>query len=227
MVKLRTIYDQKIGIRTMYKTLCLYSKGKKYSPGRGIGCFLVNGNSQIHLEKTSKIINRGTIGLGLLPSIIPTKQPCVLQMFRKSVFIINGSFSTASGVIISVAKDASLEVGANVWVSSNSRLLCYENIKIGNYSLISWDVEVRDSDCHTICREDFVMSKPIQIGNHVWIGARAMILKGVRIGDGAVVAAGAVVTSDVAKNCLAGGVPARIIRENVKWDMEPSGEFWI
>ena len=61
------------------------------------------------------------------------------------------------------------------------------------------------------------MNRPVVIGNHVWIAAGAMILKGVTIGDGAVIAAGAVVTKDVPAYCLAAGVPARVIRENVLW----------
>ena len=53
---------------------------------------------------------------------------------------------------------------------------------------------------------------PITIGNHVWIGSRAVVLPGVSIGDGAIIAAGAVVTRDVPPNVIAGGVPARIIK---------------
>ena len=58
---------------------------------------------------------------------------------------------------------------------------------------------------------------PITIGENVWIGCRALILKGVTIGDGAVVAAGAVVTKDVPANCVVAGNPAKIIKENVVW----------
>lgn len=54
---------------------------------------------------------------------------------------------------------------------------------------------------------------PIEIGAGVWIGARAVILPGVKVGDGAVIAAGAVVTKDVAANTLVVGVPARVLRE--------------
>ena len=76
---------------------------------------------------------------------------------------------------------------------------------------------IRDSDNHTIIGGK-EKTAPIKIGNHVWIGARATILKGVKIGDGAVVAAGAVVTRDVPPNTLVGGVPAKIIKENVSWE---------
>lgn len=55
-------------------------------------------------------------------------------------------------------------------------------------------------------------AKPIRIGDDCWIGARAIILPGVTIGDGSMVAAGAVVSKDVEPGCVVGGVPARIIR---------------
>jgi acetyltransferase-like isoleucine patch superfamily enzyme len=61
------------------------------------------------------------------------------------------------------------------------------------------------------------MTQPIIIGNHVWVGMNATILKGVTIGDGAIIAAGSIVTKDVKANTLVGGVPARILKENVEW----------
>lgn len=62
------------------------------------------------------------------------------------------------------------------------------------------------------------MTKPIKIGNHVWIGINATILKGVTIGDGAIIAAGAVVNKDVEENSLVGGVPAKILKKNIFWE---------
>jgi acetyltransferase-like isoleucine patch superfamily enzyme len=78
-------------------------------------------------------------------------------------------------------------------------------------------VSIRDHDHRfddpniPIVDQGYVTS-PIRIGRDCWIGCNAVILKGVSIGDGAVIAAGAVVTKDVPPRCLAGGVPARIIR---------------
>lgn len=56
------------------------------------------------------------------------------------------------------------------------------------------------------------IAKPVVIGNDVWIGGNCTILPGVTIGNNAVIAAGAVVTKDVSDNCVAGGVPARVIK---------------
>lgn len=74
-----------------------------------------------------------------------------------------------------------------------------------------------DTDYH--CIEGSVATKPTIIGDHVWIGNKAVILKGVTIGQGAVVAAGAVVSRDVPAHTLVAGVPAKPIKRNVKWNI--------
>jgi acetyltransferase-like isoleucine patch superfamily enzyme len=96
--------------------------------------------------------------------------------------------------------------------------VCDKHIKIGKGTTIGWGVEILDSDLHRIVQDDFEMSKPILIGSQVWIGAKAMILKGVTIGSGSVVAAGAVVTRNVPENTLVAGVPAKIIKKDVHWE---------
>ena len=74
---------------------------------------------------------------------------------------------------------------------------------------------IRDDDEHEM--EGRVRTAPIDIADNVWVGGRAIILKGVAIGDGAIVASGAVVTKNVPPRTLVAGVPARVIRENVSW----------
>lgn len=107
-----------------------------------------------------------------------------------------------------------LEIGNRTYINSGTSICAKqlvrigENCAIGNYSLIM------DTDFHSV--EDHQLpgiSRPVMIHDHVWIGARVTVLKGVTIGCGAVVAAGAVVTKDVPPYSVVGGVPAHLIRE--------------
>jgi acetyltransferase-like isoleucine patch superfamily enzyme len=95
------------------------------------------------------------------------------------------------------------------------RLVCEDAIRVGAGSAISWDVIIMDSDLHAIDgRRD---PRPVSIGDHVWIGAKVVITKGVTVGDGAVIGAGSIVVHDVPGGALVAGNPARVVREVVTW----------
>lgn len=120
-----------------------------------------------------------------------------------------------SGCKISVGKNASLFLGSG-YINQNCEIRCNDHISIGENVAIASDVIIRDHDAHNIIGSKSI--SPIHIGNHVWIGARSMILKGVSIGDNSVIAAGSVVTHDVPPNCLAAGVPAKIKKTGIMWE---------
>jgi len=141
-------------------------------------------------------------------------KPSDLLLFEKSEFHAE-NFVFYTGFQVVVNKGARLSIGsgyANYYV----KIDCFEKISIGQDVAISHNVIIRDSDSHAISSGS-TKPAPIIIGNHVWIGMNSIILKGVHIGNGAVIAAGAVVTQDVPDNCLVGGVPAKIIRQNIEW----------
>lgn len=108
-----------------------------------------------------------------------------------------------------------LEIGSNSYLNPEVFILANKSVKIGSNCAISWGVQIIDDDLHKL--EHTYTSKGINIGNNVWIGARTTILKGVTIGDGAVIGAGSVVTRSVPPRVIAAGNPARVIRENVRW----------
>lgn len=110
---------------------------------------------------------------------------------------------------------ARIEIGAHTSVGIRSEIRCRERVVIGARCAISWDVQILDTDYHEIVGTP--TTKPVTIGDDVWIGTRAVILKGVTIGDGAVVAAGSIVRSDVPAHSVVGGNPARVLREDVAW----------
>ena len=97
------------------------------------------------------------------------------------------------------------------------QIICAKKIRIGKDVIIARDVIIRDTDGHKILDRTHEKDKEVIIGDHVWIGTRAIIMKGVNIGNGSIVAAGAIVTKDVPPNCIVAGVPAKVIKNNIKW----------
>jgi acetyltransferase-like isoleucine patch superfamily enzyme len=94
-------------------------------------------------------------------------------------------------------------------------------ITIGSHCAISWNCTIIDNDMHEIVGSgDQVLARKnpaVRIGDHVWIGASSIVLKGVTIGENSVVAAGAIVTRDVAPNTLVQGAPAKPVRTIAGW----------
>jgi acetyltransferase-like isoleucine patch superfamily enzyme len=116
------------------------------------------------------------------------------------------------GVRLEVGKGAILRIGRGTYLNRNTIVIAQKLVDIGRNCRISWDVVIMDSDLHSVDGEDSV-TKPITIEDDVWIGCRSIILKGVCVGKGAVIAAGAVVTRDVPALTVAGGVPARVLHK--------------
>jgi acetyltransferase-like isoleucine patch superfamily enzyme len=94
-------------------------------------------------------------------------------------------------------------------------------ILVGDDGMISIGITIRTSDSHAIIdigsRSQVNLPEPVLIGPHVWLAEDVLVMKGVSIGAGAIVAARAAVTRDVPARTLVAGVPARVLRENVTW----------
>lgn len=111
-----------------------------------------------------------------------------------------------------------IHLGKNVFINSGCRFQDQGGIYIGDNVLIGHNVVLATlNHDENPSRRANLIAKPIKIGDNVWIGSNATILPGVTIEDGAIIGAGAVVTRDVLKNTIVGGVPAKYIRD-VKLD---------
>ena len=114
------------------------------------------------------------------------------------------------------ARNARITIGAHGAFANNITIVARKEIVIGERVLCGDRVAIFDSDFHEVDPEKRWVghggTKPVRIGDNVWLGSNAMILKGVTIGDHAVVAPGSVVTKDVPPRVVVGGIPARIIK---------------
>jgi len=144
-------------------------------------------------------------------------------MIRKKNGIIKiGKYSTLWPGVKLVAtsfiegKQAVLEIGDYTSIGDRTQIHCGESIKIGHNVLISWDVNILDHDYHAPGGGRAV-PRPIVIEDEVWIGVRCLILKGVKIGKGAIIGAGAVVTKNVPPYTFVAGNPARPIKKLPSW----------
>lgn len=140
--------------------------------------------------------------------------PSQMVMHSDSKITLNGIFRIYSGHNIWINHNASLILGSG-YINNNLNLSCFEHVEIGNNVAISENVTIRDSDNHSL--EGGVRTKPVKIGNDVWIGVNVTILKGVSIGDGAVIAAGSLVNRDVPAKTLVAGVPAVVKKREIEW----------
>ena len=133
----------------------------------------------------------------------------------------NGRCTMSSGVSLSL-DIGKLEIGENFYCNKNCAISCNDHIVIGDNVLFGWDVELLDSDNHKVIHQNEsepCMHGPITIGNHVWVAAKAHILKSSAIPDGSVVAYRSLVTKRFeGEKLLLGGSPAKVLEEGIDWE---------
>jgi acetyltransferase-like isoleucine patch superfamily enzyme len=157
------------------------------------------------------------IGFGDVGIFDRERSRTIWQVSGKVTF--EGAADIGHGSRISVTGD--LVIGDRLIIAAESAIVAQHSIRIGDGVLVSWDVLIIDTDAHRIFDSAGHLINPplpIRIGNSVWLGCRTLVLKGVEIADGVVVAAASTVARTVsAQNAIVGGNPARVVRENIRW----------
>jgi acetyltransferase-like isoleucine patch superfamily enzyme len=116
-----------------------------------------------------------------------------------------------SGTRLECWKDALIRIGNGTYLNRNVEIVSALSVIIGRDCKIARDVIIMDTDQHPL-PDGSLATDPVTIGDRAWIGARAIVLKGVTIGHDAIVGAGSVVTKDVPPGAIVAGVPARRLK---------------
>jgi len=159
-----------------------------------------------------------------------------LRFPENRIYVKIGNDCLISGSVIFEMEKGKLTIGNKVFIGGGTNFYCIDNIIVGNDVMFSCGCSVIDNNSHSLVSAErlndvldwkkgieeghigkyknwsVVKSAPIIIKNKAWIGFNSIIMKGVTIGEGAVIAAGSVVTKDVPDYAVVGGNPARIIK---------------
>jgi acetyltransferase-like isoleucine patch superfamily enzyme len=134
---------------------------------------------------------------------------------RRTPALTIGAHCTMDGVHFATGEEGCIEVGDYCYFT-NAVLLCEMEVRIGSYVVIGWNATIADTDFSPLGKgrvRPEIVRRPVVIEDDVWVGPNATLLKGVRVGAGAVVEAGALVTRDVPPRARVLGNPAQIVGE--------------
>lgn len=137
--------------------------------------------------------------------------------------IIRGKANIGRGSKLSVGDGATLTLGKGFTITGNSEIICQKEVSFGDDCLLSWDILIMDTDFHKVLdKQGNIINSPkaIHIGNHVWIGCRNTILKGVTIADNNIVSANSTITKSFKEvgTAIGGhGKSAEIIKDGIGW----------
>lgn len=191
------------------------SKPYKDESGNQLSCQegVVFKNSRVCFGETGSNVE---IGEGVVLT------DCIIRVGRNSKCVISKNSSIKGE--ISIGLNSSVLIGYGLKVTKNILIRAVEGteVVIGDDCLVASNVVIRTTDGHPIydssTGERINNSKSIKISDHVWLSDGVSVFKGVSIGACSVIAAGAVVTKDIAGKCIAAGVPAKVIKENIVWE---------
>lgn len=186
--------------------------------------FKVYCKAGISIRFGAKINMKSRVVLGTADAGLPTvsRLPVNLYFGKNSDVKFGSSISIGGGVNIIVKDNAQFSVGDNTYFTSDAHIEAVNSISIGSGCAISWGITIIDDDHHTIVYEGNKSAasnkrSSVTIGNKVWIGCNATILKDTVIGNNCVIAANSLVKGVFPDNCLIAGNPAKIIRQSVTW----------
>lgn len=197
------------------------------------GCII---NSKIKVHRNSKVIicsgaeirndvvitaeNNSSIVIGTNTLICKNSE---LLAFDHASTIIGHNILVQKCSEISSFNHGNTEIADRTTIGSYAQVRCHETqIVIGEDCMFAQNITVIAGDGHRFFSietdECLNNNRPIIIGKHVWVGAKSLILQGCNVGDGSIIGAGSFANKRYPNNTMMAGNPAKIIRENIRWE---------
>lgn len=139
----------------------------------------------------------------------------IIRIDKNAILDVEGNFKLMYGADVILFPNSQFTVGNNSFINSDCKVRCHKSIQIGKDCKISHDFIVMDSDVHYLAGDNH--TEEVIIEDNVWIGTRVIVLSGAKIGQGSVVAAGALVNKEYPPHSLIAGVPGKVIRTGIEW----------
>ena len=138
-----------------------------------------------------------------------------IELFKGADLKIGKFLMSRGPLYLKCTEGGHIEIGERAFFNNNCSITATKIVKIGSHCMFANNLVIVDHDhkCSSSGITGELISNEINIGNNVWCGANVTILKGVHIGDGSVIAAGAVVNRDVPAHTVVGGVPIKVLKE--------------
>lgn len=179
--------------------------------GRVIGLKKIIVGNDNHVRITDSTLINCTIQIRGNGNRLIFEEGC--RIGKGCTFCLEGNNNT-----IVIGRNTSMNVFCHLNASEHNT-----KIHIGEDCMLSHHIVICTSDAHPIYNQEGVRLNPakdIELGQHVWIARRSVIMKGAKIGDGCVVGSHSMVNKSFPDNCLIVGMPARIAKENINWTKE-------
>ena len=213
--------------------MSLYSLFKKVVK-RALGLNVQENKCSIHQLDSQQLEKYFTIGKN--STFNSLYNLTIRKRIDNKTFLVIGESSLVDGKFVFEKETGEIKVGDRVFIGGGTNFICINGINVGNDVMFSWGCTIIDNNAHSLIWDERkhdvmdwkkgidenklgaykdwsnVTSAPILIKNKVWVGFNVIILKGVTIGEGAVVAAGSVVTKDVPDYAVVAGNPAKVIK---------------
>nr|WP_185816837.1 acyltransferase [Hymenobacter metallilatus] len=187
-------------------------------------------------ESSPQDVNKGFYTVGERTRFNPNANLFIRNKNIVRPFIKIGNDCVIESDFIFEIKEGIIEIGDRTFLGGGTKFICVDKITIGNDVMFSWGCTIIDSNSHSLIWEErkndvidwkkgldenkigiykdwsVVKKSEIVVKDKAWIGFNTIIMKGITIGEGAIVASGSVVTKDVPDYAIVGGNPAKILK---------------